>query len=59
MEINTMPFELNRLYNLDCEKSIKQIPDKYSAYKEIPGRKYLAEIYRRYVYIMDGGSARN
>lgn len=25
MEINTMPFELNRLYNLDCEKSIKQI----------------------------------
>ena len=24
-----MPFEMNRLYNLDCEQAIKQIPDKY------------------------------
>ena len=29
MEINTMPFELNRLYNLDSENAIKMIPDKY------------------------------
>jgi len=29
METDTMPFELNRLYNLDSEQAIKQIPDKF------------------------------
>lgn len=29
MELQEIPFELNRLYNLDSEKAIKRIPDKY------------------------------
>ncbi|MCM1235325.1 MAG: site-specific DNA-methyltransferase [Ruminococcus flavefaciens] len=29
MELQTIPFELNRLYNLDCKQAMKQIPDKY------------------------------
>lgn len=29
MELKTIPFELNRLYNLDCKQAMKQIPDKY------------------------------
>ena len=29
MELQEIPFELNRLYNLDSEKEIKRIPDKY------------------------------
>lgn len=29
MELQEIPFELNRLYNLDSEKAIKRIPDKF------------------------------
>ena len=29
MELQEIPFELNRLYNLDSEKAIKRIQDKF------------------------------